>query len=84
MTEKGSKSASWIRNDDNYQELSKGSQSGGEKSVTTAVYMMALQGLTQVQARIQVGGRAPVPPPGALREGTGGGGLIWLKISKIA
>ena len=31
------------------QELSKGTQSGGEKSVTTAVYMMALQELTQVQ-----------------------------------
>ena len=30
------------------QELSKGTQSGGEKSVTTAVYMMALQELTQV------------------------------------
>jgi chromosome segregation ATPase len=33
------------------QELSKGTQSGGEKSVTTAVYMMALQELTQVPFR---------------------------------
>lgn len=40
-----------FRNDDEYQELSKGTQSGGEKSVTTAVYMMALQGLTQVPFR---------------------------------
>ena len=32
-------------------ELSKGTQSGGEKSVTTAVYMMALQELTQVPFR---------------------------------
>jgi len=40
-----------FRNDDTFQELSKGTQSGGEKSVTTAVYMMALQGLTQVPFR---------------------------------
>merc|ERR1712096_474285 len=33
------------------QDLSKGTQSGGEKSVTTAVYMMALQELTQVPFR---------------------------------
>jgi len=33
------------------QELAKGTQSGGEKSVTTAVYMMALQELTQVPFR---------------------------------
>jgi len=31
--------------------LSKGAQSGGEKSVTTAVYMMALKELTQVPFR---------------------------------
>ena len=40
-----------FRNDDTFQELTKGTQSGGEKSVTTAVYMMALQGLTQVPFR---------------------------------
>ena len=33
------------------QDLSKGTQSGGEKSVTTAVYMMALQELTHVPFR---------------------------------
>merc|ERR1719192_519077 len=33
------------------QDLSKGTQSGGEKSVSTAVYMMALQELTQVPFR---------------------------------
>ena len=43
-----------FRNDDTFQELTKGTQSGGEKSVTTAVYMMALQGLTQVPFRCLV------------------------------
>ena len=33
------------------QDLSKGTQSGGEKSVSTAVYMMALQEMTQVPFR---------------------------------
>ena len=33
------------------QDLSKGTQSGGEKSVSTAVYMMALQEVTQVPYR---------------------------------
>merc|ERR1712098_708357 len=33
------------------QDLSKGTQSGGEKSVSTAVYMMALQELSQVPFR---------------------------------
>ena len=37
-----------FRTGQDLQELSKGTQSGGEKSVTTAVYMMALQELTQV------------------------------------
>ena len=40
-----------FRSDEDFNELSKGTQSGGEKSVTTAVYMMALQGLTQVPFR---------------------------------
>jgi len=40
-----------FRSDEDFHELSKGTQSGGEKSVTTAVYMMALQGLTQVPFR---------------------------------
>jgi hypothetical protein len=39
------------RTDTEFRELSKGAQSGGEKSVTTAVYMMALQELTQVPFR---------------------------------
>jgi len=40
-----------FRNGEEFSELSKGTQSGGEKSVTTAVYMMALQELTQVPFR---------------------------------
>ena len=40
-----------VRPSDDMIELSKGAQSGGEKSVTTAVYMMALQELTQVPFR---------------------------------
>merc|ERR1719266_1472994 len=40
-----------FRDGQELQELSKGTQSGGEKSVTTAVYMMALQELTQVPFR---------------------------------
>ena len=40
-----------FRDDEEFNELSRGTQSGGEKSVTTAVYMMALQGLTQVPFR---------------------------------
>ncbi len=39
------------RSGDDFVELTKGTQSGGEKSVTTAVYMMALQGMTQVPFR---------------------------------
>jgi len=41
----------WFRVGHELQDLSKGTQSGGEKSVTTAVYMMALQELTQVPFR---------------------------------
>ena len=40
-----------FRDQEEFQELTKGTQSGGEKSVTTAVYMMALQGLTHVPFR---------------------------------
>jgi len=40
-----------FRDGQDLQELSRGVQSGGEKSVTTAVYMMALQELTQVPFR---------------------------------
>ena len=40
-----------FRSGEEFSELSKGTQSGGEKSVTTAVYMMALQELTQVPFR---------------------------------
>lgn len=40
-----------FRSGDDFDELTKGTQSGGEKSVTTAVYMMALQGLTHVPFR---------------------------------
>jgi len=40
-----------FRDGQEMQELSRGVQSGGEKSVTTAVYMMALQELTQVPFR---------------------------------
>ena len=40
-----------FRSGQELQELSRGVQSGGEKSVTTAVYMMALQELTQVPFR---------------------------------
>jgi hypothetical protein len=40
-----------FRTETDFRELSKGAQSGGEKSVTTAVYMMALQELTQVPFR---------------------------------
>ena len=40
-----------FRENETLQDLSKGTQSGGEKSVTTAVYMMALQELTQVPFR---------------------------------
>lgn len=40
-----------FRDGQELQELSRGVQSGGEKSVTTAVYMMALQELTQVPFR---------------------------------
>lgn len=35
----------WFRVGHELQDLSKGTQSGGEKSVTTAVYMMALREL---------------------------------------
>ena len=40
-----------FREGETLQELSKGTQSGGEKSVTTAIYMMALQELTKVPFR---------------------------------
>lgn len=40
-----------FRQGQDLQDLSKGTQSGGEKSVSTAVYMMALQELTQVPFR---------------------------------
>ena len=55
-----------VRPSDDMIELSKGAQSGGEKSVTTAVYMMALQELTQVPFRcvdeINQGERIPPSP----------------------
>ena len=40
-----------FRQGQDLQDLSKGTQSGGEKSVSTAVYMMALQEMTQVPFR---------------------------------
>ena len=40
-----------FRDGDDWSELSRGRQSGGEMSVTTAVYMLALQELTTVPFR---------------------------------
>ena len=40
-----------FRDGEDWSELSRGRQSGGEMSVTTAVYMLALQELTTVPFR---------------------------------